>query len=81
MERDKERHLHGTPGAISCYSSENMRCEVIEGEAQCADWVQVLDSKEGPEFILGQSNLNAFMLHNVKLCFTFNIWLQGSICI
>lgn len=48
---------------------------MIVGEAQCADWVQVLDSKEGPEFILGQNRLNAFMLQNSKLSFAFNIWL------
>lgn len=54
---------------------------MIEGEAQCADWVQVPNSKEGPEFISGQNNLNAFMLQNDRLSFAFNIWLQGSICI
>lgn len=58
-----------------------MRCEVIESEAQWADWVQALDSKEGLECILGQNNLNAFMLQNGKLSFALNIWLHGSICI
>lgn len=43
---------------------------MIEGEAKCADWAQVLDLRRGLNLSLGKTEpLNVFMQQNGKFSF------------